>query len=243
LLFVEVVSSTLPVIGDVDADGGLPLQEGWVIDHATESLQPLFATQRGYVFNFLPGNHHILVEQPCYGENLGGGLHLVDIDERTLVTVAEVYHGLCEFAFPRLPSPNGQYLIHSGGTIINVDGETQGEICKEEEFPRSWTWSGDSQRVYVACSEGEHDLVWQFDVETGMKVLVNEGIKPSIGMKAREMAVSPDEGWLAFVWGKTALFPEDERGVWLLKLARHSSSRLLDEFAIRPSDLGKSLYY
>ena len=120
------------------------------------------------------------------------------------------------------PSPNGEYLIYDKGTIVNIDGNTVGKICTEEQHPRSWIWSSDSKRVYVACSEDEYDLIWQYDIETGNKVLLNDLINSPASIKARKMDVSPDEKWLAFVWGTSNLFSLDEYGVWVLELGNDS---------------------
>lgn len=221
LLFIEVSTSNLPMIGnavDIYSEDDLPLLEGWVIDHETTVLQPVFATQLNYVYRFLPGNRNIAIQQDCYGDNLGGGLHIVNIEDSSILTLAETYSGLCEGIVGMMPSPSGEYLIYDKGTIVNVDGNIVGKLCTEEQHPRSWTWSFDSKQVYVACSEDEYDLIWQYGIETGNKVLLNDLINPTVSIKARQMAVSPDEKWLVFVWGTSDLYSLDEYGVWVLKL-------------------------
>lgn len=229
LLFVEVMTSTLPMIQNVKDVYGqsalailevddLPILEGWVISHETETLYPVFATQLGYVYTFLPGYDHLIVQAACYGADLGTGLYIVNIEDNSLLTLAENYSGLCEGAVGLASSPDGQYLIHSKGTIVSVDGELKGQLCKEEQFPRSWAWSSDSKQVFADCNEGERDFIWQYDIDTGTKALLNDLIDPSVSPKARYMAVSPDMKWLAFIWGASELFSQDEYGVWLLKL-------------------------
>jgi hypothetical protein len=221
LLFVEVLSSTLPLLGkttDLDLGANPSLVEGWVIKHETGDLYPIFATQLGYAYSFLPGNHHIVVQSDCYGANLGSGLHIINIENRSLLTLAEYYGGLCEGAFGLAISPDSQYLIHSKGTVVSVDGELKGQLCTEEQFPRSWAWSSNSQRVYGDCDQDKQDFIWQYDIETGRKVLLNDLIIPPVSLKARAMAVSPDEKWLAFTWGASDFFEQDEYGVWLLRL-------------------------
>ncbi|MBX3056372.1 MAG: hypothetical protein KF770_07865 [Anaerolineae bacterium] len=231
LLFVEVMTSTLPMIQNVKDVYGqstlatlelddLPILEGWVISHETETLYPVFATQLGYVYTFLPGYNHLIVQADCYGTYLGSGLHIIDLENKSLLTLAEDYSGMCEGAVFLAASPNGQYFIHSKGTIVSVNGELKGQLCTEEQFPRSWAWSSDSQQVFADCYDGEHDFIWQYDIDTGTKVLLNDLIDPTVSPKARDIAVSPDMKWLAFIWGASELFSQDEYGVWVIKLEK-----------------------
>ena len=221
LLFVEVISSTLPMLGnvtEVNAEANLPIREGWVINHETGDLSPIFATQLGYYYSFLPGNQSIVIQSACYGANLGSGLHIINVENRSLLKLAENYSGLCEGNNGLSSSPNGQYLIYGKGIVISVEGEFKDQICTDEQFPRSWAWSSNNQHIYIDCYHGEQDFIWQYDIDTQMKVLLNELAGTSISFKARSMAVSPDEKWLAFIWGASDLFPIEEYGVWLLRL-------------------------
>lgn len=224
LLFVEVISSTLPMIGnitEVNVEANLPMREGWVINHETGDLQPVFATQLGYGYKFMPGYHHIIVEQVCYGANLGEGLYIIDIKNKSLLTIDETYSGRCEGSKGLSPSPDGKYFIYGKGTIVNMNGQIESQLCTEEQFARSWTWSSDSQRVYIDCYyDDEQDLLWEYRIEPGQKFLLNDLPIPHVLFKARAMVVSPDKKWLAFVWGESNFFEKDEFGVWLLLLAR-----------------------
>lgn len=220
LLLVKVITSTLPMIGDTSLRGidyDPTIHEGWIINHNTMELHPAFATRFNYVYKFLPENYNLLIMAGCYGDNLGSGLHIVNFENGEVLTLAESYGGLCEGSVGLSPSPNGDFLVY-GGSVVSVDGKSKNQLCEDDHFARSWAWSSDSKRVYVACSESDFDLIWRYNIETGKKELLNNSISPPISFKARKLYVSPDENKLAFIWGTSDLYDQDERGLWLLGL-------------------------
>lgn len=198
--------------------------QGWIVYRNGSSPLPLFYTVEDmFRFQWAPDSHHLIIDAYCYGgEGIliqGIGLLVVDVDNLVTYTIADKYYGLCEGSISYQVAPDSRHLIYEPGIVATLDGSEQVRVCGEGREARSYTWSQDGQYAYVACftSRAEPDTLSRYDTQTGENLIL-AGPDCGLTFKAIEMAVSPGQTHVAFVWGNTTFMPVEPYGVWMLDL-------------------------
>ena len=215
---------SLPKIGNHEPTSNTPLYQGWLVNVNSGEAQAIFYTAE--IFGYLWSSdrqHLIVVGDTCYGGGpdviLGSGLYTIDVRNRTLHTLSSDYVTGCEGSIGYAVAPDGQHVIYEPGVVSSMEGTNQIDVCGESESARSYTWSSDGRYAYVACAQ-DTDTLRRYDTQSRENPIVAD--RRDVHFKAIRMALSPNQTYLAFIWGTSTFNPVQpyDEGIWVLDLSQ-----------------------
>lgn len=183
-----------------------------------KTLTPLLTTPLNYYYSWLPDGKHILLEGLAYGDFLGSGVYVVDLDSQNIVTLSTSYSHTESSVAPSV-SPDAKYIFIYGD-LLSTDGKETFRVCEKEASPFSYTWSADSQWGYVFCRPNVNSTNWgtlrRINTESHE---IQENLIPSdLVIKPVKMSVSPDNQWLVFEWRDEVYAFKEDFGLYLVQL-------------------------
>ncbi len=224
LLQVSVLDTALLRLGTHTPESKTAIFEGWLGRVEEEIPSSLFYTVEDFSYFWTGDSQYLIaVGDVCYG---GGnppqsfaatGLFSIDAQTLSLHPIAPDYVAGCEGSLGYRISPTSHHILYEPGIVSSIDGKLQMRICPEGEYARSYTWSQHGRYAYVACGiTGQSDVLHRYDVQTGNNQCLTH--RDTIGFRAIEMAVSPNQTWLAFVWDTSPYMPREPYGIWRFDL-------------------------
>lgn len=163
--------TTLPRLGAHAPEEGSIILQGWVGRADEDKLHPVFHTVEDFGYLWTPNSQYLIaVGDICYGGGdpprsfVATGLFSIDVNTLTIHSIEPDYFTGCEGHIIYRIAPTGDYVIYEPGTLSSIDGSRKRQICDEDEYARSYTWSDDGQYAFVACgSEDKSDTLYRYD--------------------------------------------------------------------------------
>lgn len=189
-----------------------------VFSISDKTLTPLLTTPLNYYYSWLPDGKHILILGLAYGDFLGNGIYIVDVETKSIVTLSTTF-ALTEGAVMPSVSPNAKYLFN-GGYLMSIDGKEAIPVCLIGERGFSYSWSSDSQWGYVFCQSNDSSATWGTLRRISTSTFeVQENLLPSdLVIKPLKMSVSPNNQWLVFEWRDGTYGFKEDFGLYLVRL-------------------------
>jgi hypothetical protein len=215
-----------PQLGNRERLPEYTVYQGWFDRADGSGLRAVFYTVENFSFRWMRNSRYVLaVGDVCYGGDsppefvAARGLFTIDADTLLIHMIDPDYVTNCEGSIGYRIAPDGQHVIYEPGIVTALDGVDQVRVCGSDSHARSYSWSQDGRYAYVACDVGdlESDVLRRYDTQTGEN-LVLAGPGCGVTFRAIEMAVSPGQTHVAFVWGNTTFMPVEPYGVWMLDL-------------------------
>jgi hypothetical protein len=192
--------------------------EGWLFSQQTQQKRLLFATDAQFTILWANDSQHIVFYAPCYGGFVGSGLFSLNIKHNQGAVLSDDFVGPCEGQAPVLLQPGyeGRYLF--AGNLYSLAGhETVQNLCGVEKQIRSAVFSETGKALYLACfpaqDRSQPDEIMRYDLTNHQRTTLLTFQDTAI--QVVQMAVSPDERFLAFMWGSGRL-GDVGNGVWVV---------------------------
>lgn len=222
---VSTVTAALPTLGARERVPDAPIFQGW-LTRGQETVTPLFYAVEQFGYRWLVEDRYLLVAADvCYGADPpdfvpGAGLYVFDIQAGTVRTLSPDYVTNCEGSLGYRVAPGGRHLLYEPGLVAAVDGGVPEAVCGGESRARGYAWSPDGRFAYAACTHATaaSDVLRRYDTATGsVRTLTDPA---TLGFRAVELVVSPDQSHLAVVWATSTYMPPEPYGVWIIDLDR-----------------------
>lgn len=213
--------SEAPIKLDLGSEGQEGLQNIISVYSISEkTLTPLLSTPLNYYYSWLPDGKHILILGLSYGDFLGNGIYIVDVDTQSIVTLSTTF-SLAEGTVSPSVSPNSKYIIFDGN-LLSTNGKETVPVCNKGEYLFSSAWSIDSQWGYMFCRPNDDSSTWGSlrRINTESYEIQDDLLPSDLVIKPVKMSVSPDNQWLVFEWRDEVYAFKEDFGLYLVRLIK-----------------------